>query len=999
MMLLDGPPFRSGNDLHFGHALITYLKNAMIRYYGLEDRPGNDCHGLPIEMLVEKMGISPYNSTKEEFINKCKDTINSFSDSWYKTFDMLGRNFNKDNQYFTMDKSFMESEWWAFKQLYEKGLVYSSYKIVPYSTGCKTPLSNFEADNFKNVNTDTLYVKFILKNQNRFPDKTSIIAWTTTPWTLPMNIALCVNGDLTYNLIQFQNNYYIVGNGPVAKKLFENNVKKPSKETFKVIESFKGSELNGLTYESLYNYYNDSALFKIVVDEFVKSDSQDSFSVSTGIVHLAPGFGEDDLTTCLKNNIVTMENVNQYCPITNEGKYIDIISDYTGKYVFDCNNVIFQDLKAKGLIVRKESIPHSYPFCWRTETPIIYKLEPGIYVKVTDIKEDLVTNYQKTNWTPKKCGNRFYDWIKNARDWCVSRNRVFGNPIPLWTNGQETICIGSIDELVEKAKLNYRPDDLHLHNIEHITIESSTNGEPLKLVPYVFDCWFDSGVVPIAQLHYPFENAHIFDNKEYLCDIVCEGLDQTRGWFYTLLVISTAIFNKPAFKNVVCTGLVLASDGQKFAKRLNNCIPIDTMVNKYSSDALRIYLISSPAARGDSFSFNENELSIIHKMLHQYCNAYNFFEDYLEKFKQTNDIFDNTCCFESKNMMDKWILSRVSSLESQIKDMMDTFNFTKLWDILHTFIEDLTNWYLAFNRRRFKGLTYDTMDQQFALSTLYQAFTQSMKIFEPFMPFLSSKKLYYVDNKQTFPLCEEIENSMSYLQIVYNVVRKLRDESKTCRSIKRPLNSISIIHPNSNVQLMLQNMEIYLKKELNCENIIYPNFLNCVRSLVQANLKNIGIKYKKESGKVKATIDSMSGQDPQIVHQSLKKLYDNITEDDYTIAYALAPYINISEPYYYGKELDFMIIIDTSTNDALDNIYKKRLLIAKLQKMRKAAGLKSATYIKVYHNSPLFYLIEENRMELETQIGCTFYQESILNPTYEEELNILDINYKFSFVY
>lgn len=969
--LKDGPPFRSGDSLHFGHVLVSDLKDIIIRFFSLVDKPGNDCHGLPIEIFVERLGIKPNREFKREFIEKCIETINSFSEPWYKIFDMIGRNFDKGNQYFTMDTNYMESEWWAFKQLYEKNLVYTSFKIMPYSTGCKTPISNFEADNFKEVNTDTLYVKFKITDPKY--ESTSVVAWTTTPWTLPMNLALCVNPDLDYNIISYNNENFIVISTFNNKKLF--------KDKFTIVKTIKGSELKNVTYESLYNYYEGS--FKIIADTFVTSDS------GTGIVHLAPGFGEEDLTACLKNNIVTMDNIIQYCPIDESGKYTNMIADKEGLYVFDCNDLIYKELKEKNHILLKETIKHQYPYCARTDTPLIYKLEKGIYIKVTDIKEDLVNNYRKTMWVPQKCGNRFEDWIKNAKDWCVSRNRIFGTPIPIFTNGIETICIGSIDELVEKAKLTERPTDLHLHSIEHIVIESESG--PLRLVPYVFDCWFDSAVSVFASEHYPFKNPNLFDDKEYLSGLVLEGIDQTRGWFYTLMVVSIAIFNRPAFKHVICTGLVQASDGTKFSKSKGNCIPIKPIIEKYSSDALRIYLSSSPASNGESFRFDEKEINDVYKMLHQYANSFNFFNDYLEKFKNSGITFDKDYYIKSNvlrnNVMDKWILSRTESLNTLIKHMMCTFSFTKLWDILYRYIEDLTNWYIAFNRYRFKGLTYDLDDQHCALSTLYQAFTQSITTFEPFMPFLSEK---YKVQKKSFQVESEIENSMTYLQIVVDSVRKLRVDT-ICKSIKMPLQSIAILNPDINACNSLRTMEEYLKRELNCDTILYPTFEDYVTTKLIANAKTIGMKYKKDATTIKNFINNFI---PTInLLEDLQKSYPDITEEDFKVTYELKQKANSD------ANKGFIVIIDPTQTEKTTAIYKKRLLIAKLQKMRKTAGLKSATIITVYHDISIQDIIDNNRVELETQIGCTFKPHEDVAPDYEEDITIMDNTYKFSFVY
>ncbi|KAL4524947.1 hypothetical protein Ndes2526A_g07044 [Nannochloris sp. 'desiccata'] len=560
----DGPPFATGLP-HYGHLLAGTIKDIVTRYasatgFHVTRRFGWDCHGLPVEYEIDKkleiksrqdvfdMGIGTYNE-------ECRSIVMRYSKEWETIVKRIGRWIDFENDYKTLDPSFMESVWWVFKQLFEKGLVYRGFKVMPYSTGCSTPLSNFEAgQNYKDVSDPAVVVAFPIDND---PDNASLVAWTTTPWTLPSNLALCVNPEFTYLKVKdpATGKVYVVAESrlaeiPGAVVKAKKAGKKDAAATkdgapaaaapagFEIMSKIQGQELVGLTYTPLFPYFADlkaSGAFKVCGDSYVTEDS------GTGIVHQAPAFGEDDFRVCVAHGVITRGDTVP-CPVNDDGCFVDPVSDFAGRHVKEADKDIILAVKASGRLVHAGAIVHSYPFCWRSDTPLIYKAVPSWFVAVEDIKEKLLKNNAQTYWVPSYVKEkRFHNWLENARDWAVSRSRFWGTPLPIWTSddGEEVVVIGSKEELENLAGTSV--SDLHRHHIDELTIPSKQGKGVLRRVDDVFDCWFESGSMPYAQLHYPFENKELFENN-FPADFVAEGLDQTRGWFYTLMVLSTALF-------------------------------------------------------------------------------------------------------------------------------------------------------------------------------------------------------------------------------------------------------------------------------------------------------------------------------------------------------------------------------------------------------------------------------------------------------------------------
>jgi isoleucyl-tRNA synthetase len=589
----DGPPFATGLP-HYGHILAGTIKDIVCRYahqtgHHVERRAGWDCHGLPVEFEIDQklgiksrddvlaMGIGNYN-------DECRAIVMRYSSQWVSTVTRMGRWIDFENDYKTMNISFMESVWWVFKQIFDKGLVYQGFKVMPYSTACSTPLSNFEASqNYKDVSDPALYVGFPLVGD---PDGAMLVAWTTTPWTLPSNLALCVHPDFPYARVRdhASGKVLVMTTGRLAAFYSPAKLKKNGgKPLYTLLSECTGASLKGQAYEPCFDYFKtETRGFRVLVDKFVKDDS------GTGIVHMAPAFGEEDNRICREAGLVAKDGAGIVCPLDANGRFTAEVRDFAGMYIKDADGPIAEALKARGLLVEKEVYNHSYPFCWRSETPLIYRTIPSWFVNVESIKERLLAANAQTYWVPEFVQTkRFHNWLKDARDWAISRNRFWGTPLPIWTSadGEEVVVVGSIAEL---QALSGRADvtDLHRQYIDEITIPSKQGKGLLRRVDEVFDCWFESGAMPYAQHHYPFENKAKFE-AAFPADFIAEGLDQTRGWFYTLMVLSTALFDKPPFKNLIVNGLVLAEDGLKMSKRLKNYPDPLHVIHEYGADALR----------------------------------------------------------------------------------------------------------------------------------------------------------------------------------------------------------------------------------------------------------------------------------------------------------------------------------------------------------------------------------------------------------------------------
>jgi len=684
-IMYDGPPFATGLP-HYGHLVQSALKDSFGRYqtmrgFKVERRFGWDCHGLPVENEAEKeLGLNGKPDIEAygiaEFNEKCRSVVLKYADEWQNYINRLGRWVDFDNDYKTMDLSYMESIWSVFKELWDKNLVKEGYYILPYCPRCGTILSNHELNmgGYKMVTQQTVTVRFKVDG----PANTYLLAWTTTPWTLPSNLALAVGGEVEYVKVKDnKNDEYIL-----AKSRLSHYFK--DEGNYQIVWQGMGSELVGLTYQPLFNYFaglkNDGA-FQVRLGHHV-SDSD-----GTGIVHISPGFGEDDYLILKDSGLPVL------CPVDGECKFTAEIPDYQGRFVKDCDNDLTKWLDSEGKLFTKESYTHNYPHCWRCEAPLIYRAIGSWFIDVPKIKADMLAANAQIKWIPAHLKEgRFGKWLENARDWAVSRNRFWGNPIPVWTcEAGHRVAIGSVAEL-EKLS-GQKPDDLHKHFVDKITFTCPECGKTMTRISEVFDCWFESGSMPYAQVHYPFEHKDDF-TQNFPADFIVEGIDQTRGWFYTLTVIAAALKQSPAFKMVITTGLVLAADGQKMSKSKRNYTDPLEIVHNYGADAVRFYLIASPLTRGEDLRFSDDGVrDVLKSVLIPLWNAYSFFVTYANidgiKVDKTQE--------NPSHILDSWLLSSLRGLVSELTVYTDNGEVQKSCEAITKFIDNLNNWYI---RRR-----------------------------------------------------------------------------------------------------------------------------------------------------------------------------------------------------------------------------------------------------------------------------------------------------------
>lgn len=973
----DGPPFATGLP-HYGHILAGTIKDTVTRYahqtgHHVERRFGWDCHGLPIEFEIDKeLGIKTKEDVMELGIPKynaaCRGIVMRYSGEWEKIVTRLGRWIDFKNDYKTMDLDFMESVWWVFSELYKKNLVYRGCKVMPYSTACTTPLSNFEAGmNYKDVDDPEVYVTFpIVGRENEH-----FIAWTTTPWTLPSNLALCVNEKESYVTVEDskRNKKFVIMEARL-EALYPTPKKKKGKEapapTHKVINKCLGKDLVGLQYEPLFTNFVETfgpnGAFKVVSDEYVKSDS------GTGVVHQAPAFGEDDFRVCMANGII-LKGGALPCPVDESGRFTVDVPDFSGRYIKDCDKEITEKLKAAGRVFQSGVVHHSYPFCWRSDKPLIYKAIPSWFVRVEEVRERLLKNCMDTYWVPSSIRDgRFYNWLEKARDWAVSRNRYWGTPLPLWVSEdfEEVVCISSIDELEKLSGV--RVNDLHRETVDSITIPSKMGKGTLRRVEEVFDCWFESGSMPYAQVHYPFENKERFE-KGFPAHFIAEGIDQTRGWFYTLLVLSTCLFDKPSFQNLIVNGLVLAEDGKKMSKRLRNYPDPSKVVHEYGADALRMYLINSPVVRADDLRFQEmGVMNVLKDMLLPWFNAYRFLViSTIRRQERIGTPFqpDFSKASSSKNVMDSWILAKVNHLVKYVQEEMKLYHLYTVLPHLVAFIEELTNWYLRMNRTRLKGnLGEEEADS--AINTLFDVIVTLTRTMAPFTPFFTEyiyqnlkkvlpeevrqESVHFTDfpSVRTEVLNDEVVSAVDLLQTSVNHGRVARE--RRVLPLKFPLKkAFVVLKDDASVELLKKyGLEKYIAEELNVRELELTTEADRFITLKATPVhKRLGARLRKDVKAVQAAVAQLtSAQVAQYQKDGKIEICGHtLDSEDLVVVNTFSGDKNRYEGEWDSK---IMVVIDVEEDEELRFEGVLRAVASHTQRLRKNSGVQVEDEIEIY---------------------------------------------------
>ena len=982
----DGPPFATGLP-HYGHLLAGTIKDVIPRYqsmkgYQVERRFGWDCHGLPIESLVEEeldvhgraeieaLGVPAFNE-------HCRKNVLRFTREWEQVVTRMGRWVDFENDYKTMDRSFMESVWWVFRQLWDKGLIYEGHRVQPVSPALGTTLSNFEVaqgpqerdpgtrkDGHKRRQDPSVTVRFQLEDE-----EASLWAWTTTPWTLPSNLALAVHPDVEYVKVR------VVDSGEIAYAEPGRLADYQARERVGATEELarvRGADLVGRHYVPVLPYFADQAeasdgsrqAFRVVAADYVTIDS------GTGIVHQAPAFGEDDYAVGRKEGLPLVN------PVTINGVFDSTVPDFEGLFVKDAEKGILDKLKQGGRLVDQDVIMHPYPHCYRTDQPLLYMAQSTWFMRVEDHRDELSRNNEDIRWVPDHVGrSRFGNWLENARDWNLSRNRYWGTPLPIWRcdeNPSEMVCIGSCAELETLAGLEAGSIvDLHREYVDDITFPSqATPGGTMRRVPEVFDCWFESGSMPYAQNHYPFDE----DKRSYVedhlpADFIAEGLDQTRGWFYTLHVLANALFGRPAFRNVIVNGLILAADGKKMSKRLKNYPDPAEVIERYGADALRAYIINSPAVRAEPMRFGrdaqdtegEGVREMARTVILPLWNAYNFLVTYARADGWSPST--EPTASSSTNELDQWILSR---LQSYVAAMGEEFDAYRLYNLVPAFVEiceDLNNWYIRRGRRRYwRSREEGGADKESAYQTLYEVLVTLTRSIAPILPFFSEflHQRLVVEARaasadegssvhlESYPsvvassIDTDLEASMATARRVVGLGLSLRERERI--GVRRPLPALTVASPDPAMRAAVERHLSHIVGELNVKTVaVVEADEDLIQVSAKANFKKLGKRLGKQMKPVADAIAALSAEDVRRLMEgaTLEVLGEPVAGDDLLIQREPLPGLVVE------SEAGVTVALDTAVDEALLREGLVRELINRVQALRKTAGLEVSDRIQL----------------------------------------------------
>lgn len=944
----DGPPTANGKP-HIGHILTRVMKDIIPRFktmkgYHATRKAGWDTHGLPVELEVEKqLGMDGKQDIEkygiEPFIQKCKESVWKYKTEWEKMSDRVGYWVDMEHPYVTYDDNYIESEWWSLKNIFDRGLIYKGHKIVPYCPRCGTALSSHEvAQGYKDVEEKTAVAAFKVKGE----EETYVLAWTTTPWTLPSNVALCMNPDYDYVKIESKGAKFILAKERVHVFFNEGE--------YSVIEEKKGADYEGLTYEPLYACYKGvKNAYRVVTDGYVTLDE------GTGVVHIAPAFGEDDARVGRKYDLPFVQMVDDRGNMA-EG------APFAGTFCKDADKLILKDLKEKGLLFKTLTVTHSYPFCWRCDTPLLYYARSTWFISMTKVKEELLKNNASVNWIPDSIGKgRMGNFLENVIDWGLSRERYWGTPLPIWVCDDcgETIAIGSKAELKEKGGIE---GDIELHKpyVDKITIKCPKCGKTMHRTPEVIDCWYDSGSMPFAQLHYPFENKDKFE-KTFPAQFISEAVDQTRGWFYTLLAISTLMFDKAPFKNCIVLGHVNDKNGIKMSKHKGNVVDPWSVLDKQGADAVRWYFYTNSSPWIPSRFYGEAVSEVQRKFLGTLFNTYSFYVLYAEIDKFNPTEYKLSDC--KLSVMDKWILSAMNTLIKFVDDSLENYKITEAAREIGDFVDKLSNWYVRRCRERYWGSEM-TEDKKAAYMTLYTVLEATARLVAPFVPFIA-EEIYrnivcLVDasapesvHLTSFPTADEnyIDSALERGMAIAEEAAVLGRAARNAASVKnrQPLNEILLC--GEHVGELSEDMLAIIRDELNVKRIEYvADAGDYVSYSVKPQLKTLGPKYGAKLGKIRAYLT----ENPEKVVSGLRGADEySFTVDGEEIALGkddvLITVLN-KDGYSVQSGGGITVILDVTLTPELIEEGYMREIVSKVQTMRKDSGFEVTDHIALYYD-------------------------------------------------
>ena len=994
----DGPPFATGLP-HYGHLLAGTLKDIIPRYwtmrgYHVDRRFGWDCHGLPVENEmekefkvsgkrdIEKLGIHLFNEA-------CRSIVLRYTGQWETVVNRMGRWVDFVNQYRTMDPPYMESIWWVFRQMWDKGLIYRGFRVQPYCPRCATPLSNFEVnEGYREISGPSITVSFPIVGD---VDNAKILVWTTTPWTLPSNVALAVGGNIPYVRIRDGGNVYIM-----AKERLGVYYKDMSK--IEVVDEFKGGDLVGRRYVPMFDYFRDRdpRFFTVTAADFVSTED------GTGIVHIAPAFGEDDFQVGQKLGLPIV------CPVDDEGKFTEEVPQWQGKLVYTVDDEITRQIKSSGRLFHKTATVHRYPHCYRCDTALIYKAITTWFMKIEPLKANMLDNNQQIHWVPPHLQNgRFGKGIEGAPDWNISRNRYWGTPIPVWLcDCGHTECVGGLEELhklvgggdrrageslhAETARkvqeslkteeaarrlsgagidpswaqrlrgVNISPVDIHRHIVDEFEVKCPKCGAPMKRTSEVLDCWFESGSMPYAQQHYPFDNKEVFE-KNFPADFIAEGLDQTRGWFYTLTVLAGALFGKPAFKNVIVNGIILAEDGKKLSKRLRNYAPPEDVLNQLGADALRLFLINSPAVKAEDLRFSEKGvMEMSRAVLLPFWNAYAFFVTYANVDGWKPAGIEPPA---GGTELDRWIVSLLNDVISSVNEEMERYNLYKVVPHLVDFIDNLTNWYIRRSRRRFWKSENDS-DKDVAYGTLYYVLVQFSKVMAPFLPFVTEAIYRNLVNGKLGGEPSSVHLALypsaiggaidGALELKMKLVRQAVAMGRALRSrftikTRQPLSEFTVVVADRKKIDLIKDMEELVKEELNVKKVIFDSREERVVSIsAKPNFKKLGKTFGPKMKEASAVIEKFTNVDIKNLESggTIDVLGTALTYDDIEIRRAKHEGVEVE------TEGELTVALEVTVTPELKKECMAREFVNRVQNRRKDTGLNVTDRIVIRCSCP-----------------------------------------------